>query len=711
MQSLKNSIAVTVFLFLLVFPALVFGQCAANDTIFVGNYFFQDSDIVIEVGESVAFINVGGTHDIDGITNAQNGTPFNNPEDFFLPAVEGSIDGTCMGVVTFTEPGTYGFNSSIGFDAELGMTDTITVDIFTIPELLTSLYSAPNNLDIFLGAYALSLFCGDTLSQPNQYTVFVPNNDAVNAIGEDLNLNQFDFLGLPDFTTILEYHIAQGAYLSSDLVDGMQLSSVMGQDLTITEVDGLFFVDDAQIIATDYLADNGVVHIIDKAIAPDSVPEATVLSVIEINEDFSIFEQAVNLAYLNDDLIGQPILDDNGGGQGPFTVFAPTDSAMNAFAQGLGLTISQLLESEYLEEIVSAHIIESVYFSNDLFGGLSLENYIGEFIQIGQPDSVTLTVEGSEIIIPDLEAFNGVVHGIDKVFPFELPLLIGSCGTWTATLSGQEEDWGDSEVYLVVDGAVVTTESVNGGGSSSFTFPVDFGSVVDLVYIPGGGSQNSILLTDANSGQTIAQTTEESVYGLEPCSEEPTCDELELTLYSELGWGYDGGALNVYKDGIFFTSIQAWFYGNQLTVPIGIDSTESISLLYTQGFEAQYTGYILRDSEDNIIIDQNESGQVPESVFNIVVCEFQDPSAVESRDQYLDISVYPNPSSGDFRLTGEIPSSKCIITVTDSQGREVITQSLNQRSFELNNFPDGLYIINLMTNGTVIWNGKVVLNR
>ena len=456
-------------LFFVVLVAQIFSikesiaQCAADDTVFVGDYFFLDADIVIEVGESVAFFNVDGTHDIDGVTNAQSGAPYNNPEDFYLPAVQGTIDGTCMGVVTLTEPGTYNYNSSIGFDAQLGMTGTITVDIFTIPELLTSMYSEPLNLDVFNGAYAFNFFCGDTLNQPNQYTVFVPNNDAVAAIGEQLNLNNFDFLGLPEFTTILEYHIAQGAYMSGDLVDGMQLPSIMGQDLTITEIGGQYFVDDAQIIATNYLADNGVVHIIDAAIAPEGVPEATVLSVIEINEEFSIFEQAVNLAFLNDDLIGQPILNDNEDARGPFTVFAPTDSAMTAFAQGLGLTLNELLASEYLEDIISAHIIESVYVSDDLFGGLSLENYIGDFIDIGQPDSVTLTVEGSEIIMPDLEAFNGVVHGINKVIPFDFPDLKGTCGTWTATLSGSNESWNGSQAYLIVDGDIITAETVNGG--------------------------------------------------------------------------------------------------------------------------------------------------------------------------------------------------------------------------------------------------------
>ena len=239
---------------------------------------------------------------------------------------------------------------------------------------------------------------------------------------------------------------------------------------------------------------------------------------------------------------------------------------------------------------------------------------------------------------------------------------------------------------------------------------MDFGSVVDIIYLPDGSSNGeSISVTDI-SGQTIAQATEEGLYGLEPCEGEPNCGELELTLYGFNGSGFDGAYIDVLKDGNFFTSIQYWFSGEQLTMPIEIDSTESISLVYyQQGFGSdEFHGYVLKDSEGNVIIDQNESGQVPQSVYDIVVCEYQDPSGIIEAKE-LAISVYPNPSNGAFKLTGQIPSSKCNIIVTDSQGREVRTEPLNQQSFNLNDLSDGLYGIALQTNGSMVWNGRVVI--
>ena len=81
------------------------GPCDADHTVLLINYEFSPSELTIVPGETVAFINIEGTHDVNGVTNSITGEPFNNPEDFYLNETIGTTAGTCMGVITFSIPG------------------------------------------------------------------------------------------------------------------------------------------------------------------------------------------------------------------------------------------------------------------------------------------------------------------------------------------------------------------------------------------------------------------------------------------------------------------------------------------------------------------------------------------------------------------------------------------------------------------------------
>ncbi|SVE33945.1 uncharacterized protein METZ01_LOCUS486799, partial [marine metagenome] len=78
-------------------------------TVEAGSFYFSPQDLVIEVGEMVNWINVGGMHNVDGTTNAITGEPWNNPEDFYLDIVNvaNGADPVDMGSITFNVPGLY----------------------------------------------------------------------------------------------------------------------------------------------------------------------------------------------------------------------------------------------------------------------------------------------------------------------------------------------------------------------------------------------------------------------------------------------------------------------------------------------------------------------------------------------------------------------------------------------------------------------------
>ena len=136
--------------------------CEIDDAIVVQSFSFAyDPNIItINVGETVAWINTQGYHDVNGETNSITGQNFNNPINFYLPPISGSSsDPTCIGYYTFDIPGTYNYDCSIGSHAENGMIGTINVidnntqSVNEIKALSLLIYPNPasNNLTIDLG--------------------------------------------------------------------------------------------------------------------------------------------------------------------------------------------------------------------------------------------------------------------------------------------------------------------------------------------------------------------------------------------------------------------------------------------------------------------------------------------------------------------------------------------------------------------------------
>tara|TARA_B100000780_G_C20909977_1_gene362329 strand:+ start:81 stop:566 length:486 start_codon:yes stop_codon:yes gene_type:complete len=100
-------------------------------------------------------------------------------------------------------------------------------------------------------------------------------------------------------------------------------------------------------------------------------------------------------------------------GEGPFTVFAPTDEAFAALPEG---TIQALLLPENKEKLIS--ILTYHVVSGKVMSGALSNNTMAETVQGGQVKIMTtggVTVNGANVITADIEASNGVIHVIDAV--------------------------------------------------------------------------------------------------------------------------------------------------------------------------------------------------------------------------------------------------------------------------------------------------------
>ena len=116
-----------------VFPPFLFTN--TNVTIDAGAYYFNPDPIEIEVGSTVTWMNVGGLHDVNGVTNTITGESFETPEDFYLsPVYAMNADNPVeIGSYTFNVPGTYNYDCSIGNHAAQGMVGQILVTYVSYP--------------------------------------------------------------------------------------------------------------------------------------------------------------------------------------------------------------------------------------------------------------------------------------------------------------------------------------------------------------------------------------------------------------------------------------------------------------------------------------------------------------------------------------------------------------------------------------------------
>ena len=107
----------------------------------------------------------------------------------------------------------------------------------------------------------------DTLKGEGPFTVFAPTDEAFAKIpAEQLQALLEDKEAL---TAVLTYHVVPGKVLAEDVVALNSATTVQGSDIDIDTSNGVR-VDSAQVVATDIVASNGVIHVIDTVIMPQS---------------------------------------------------------------------------------------------------------------------------------------------------------------------------------------------------------------------------------------------------------------------------------------------------------------------------------------------------------------------------------------------------------------------------------------------------------
>ncbi len=100
-------------------------------------------------------------------------------------------------------------------------------------------------------------------------------------------------------------------------------------------------------------------------------------------------------------------------GEGPFTVFAPTDEAFAALPEGTVETLLKPENKDQLVAILTYHVVSGKVMSTDLSDGMTATTVQGGDLTVDLSDGVK--INGATVTTADIEATNGVIHVVDQV--------------------------------------------------------------------------------------------------------------------------------------------------------------------------------------------------------------------------------------------------------------------------------------------------------
>ena len=114
----------------------------------------------------------------------------------------------------------------------------------------------------------------DTFNGSQQYTVFAPTNDAFDAAAAALlgagndGMDLVNALSVEKLTQVLVYHVAQGDRRAQGVISSGQVKMLDGNFAPITSADGKYYIAGAEILDTDIVASNGIIHVIGFVMVP-----------------------------------------------------------------------------------------------------------------------------------------------------------------------------------------------------------------------------------------------------------------------------------------------------------------------------------------------------------------------------------------------------------------------------------------------------------
>lgn len=288
-------------------------------------------------------------------------------------------------------------------------------DIGDVTPNIVEFASADANFSILVDA-VVKAGLDDDLSSGGPLTVFAPTNEAFEAF-----LSAKGFASLNDvpsdvLASILTNHVVAGRVASTDLSNGYvpsisatSFGSNIPTSLYINIDNGVTINGTSNVTTADVEVSNGIIHVIDAVI---DLP--TVVTFAVSNPNFSSLVAALTASGNTIDFVS--VL----SGDGPYTVFAPTNDAFQALLDSNPDWNSiDDIPATILEEVLLYHVTsDGNVRSTDLSDGFTVTTLTSESFTIDlttNPPMINAFANTANIIATDVQASNGVIHVIDSV--------------------------------------------------------------------------------------------------------------------------------------------------------------------------------------------------------------------------------------------------------------------------------------------------------
>jgi transforming growth factor-beta-induced protein len=243
----------------------------------------------------------------------------------------------------------------------------------------------------------------DALKGEGPLTVFAPTDDAFAMLPEGTVETLLKAENLEQLKSILLYHVVGGKLMASDVTSMTAAESLEGSEIAFKVDMGNAYANEAKIIITDIETSNGVIHVIDSVLLPPA-KLSDIVDTAVADGRFKTLAAALGAAGLVETLKGE----------GPFTVFAPTDDAFAKLPAG---TVETLLKPENLEQLKSIllyHVVSGKVLADQVVTLESADTVLGKPVTIKVMDG-KVYVNDSQVVLTDVLASNGVIHVIDSV--------------------------------------------------------------------------------------------------------------------------------------------------------------------------------------------------------------------------------------------------------------------------------------------------------